>query len=216
MYLFFDTETTGLPRRGLPPPQIVSLAWVLTDKTGRVLETEYHMIVPDGWTIPADATAIHGITTEDAVAHGKPILTILRRFLTAVERADALVAHNLEFDRMMVDATLLQHLGRPEGLVGFKKSMLCTMKLGKPVARVVGKHPGSYKYPKLSELYRSLFERDPNPASLHNALVDTLLLVECFWEMTKRLPGGLLQVHNAAAPSSVATMLRLSLGDTDA
>ena len=51
MYLFFDTETTGLPKNWQAPihdtdnwPRMVQLAWVATDDNGEVLSGQNYII----------------------------------------------------------------------------------------------------------------------------------------------------------------------------
>ena len=63
--LFFDTETTGLPPKNAKWdedfnefPYLCEVAWIFGRKT------ESHIIRPDGWTIPEDASKIHGIPQE--------------------------------------------------------------------------------------------------------------------------------------------------------
>ena len=72
-YLFFDTETTGLPRNYKAPvtdaenwPRLVQLAWILCEADGTIVEQVDHIVKPDGWTIGKQASDIHGITTERA------------------------------------------------------------------------------------------------------------------------------------------------------
>ena len=66
---FFDCETTGVPAKGLKWdadfnqfPHVVQLAWVFGDKERSFI------IKPDNYEIPPETTAIHGITTERAIA----------------------------------------------------------------------------------------------------------------------------------------------------
>ena len=73
MYLVLDTETTGVK----PTDRIVSMAWAGFDETGTEVVLTHHLVIPDGFTIPRDATAIHGITTEEARRKGVPIGTVL-------------------------------------------------------------------------------------------------------------------------------------------
>lgn len=76
--LFFDTETSGLPRWKEPSespdqPHIVQLAAELVDlETREVLESMDVIVKPDGWTISAEMTAIHSITQEHALEVGIP------------------------------------------------------------------------------------------------------------------------------------------------
>jgi DNA polymerase III epsilon subunit-like protein len=72
--IFFDTETTGVIPKGKEEPlvyfndfpHVVQLSWKLGDKEGDFI------IKPDGFTIPDAAAAVHGITTDRAIAEGVP------------------------------------------------------------------------------------------------------------------------------------------------
>ena len=53
MYLFFDTETTGLPKRWNAPvtdlenwPRLVQLAWIMYDDRGNMLESRDVIVKP--------------------------------------------------------------------------------------------------------------------------------------------------------------------------
>jgi DNA polymerase-3 subunit alpha len=69
MYLIFDTETTGLPKRWDAPidtdnwPRCIQIAWQLHDD-GETHRTQDYLVKPDGFNIPYDAERIHGISTE--------------------------------------------------------------------------------------------------------------------------------------------------------
>src|SRR5438876_9471695 len=91
LYLFFDTETTGVPRsRGAPPeavrhwPRLVQIAWAAHDESGRCLATETYLVCPTDFVIPAAAARIHGVSTARAKSDGKPLGWIIDRFLCAV------------------------------------------------------------------------------------------------------------------------------------
>ncbi len=71
MFLIFDTETTGLPKRWDAPlsdtenwPRCVQIAWQLHGADGQCLEHHAYLIRPDGFTIPYDSEQVHGISTE--------------------------------------------------------------------------------------------------------------------------------------------------------
>ena len=75
MYLFFDTETSGLPKSWKAPPSdvdnwphAVQVGWVLCKPDGSVEEERDAIVKPDGWTIPDAAARVHGITTERALS----------------------------------------------------------------------------------------------------------------------------------------------------
>ena len=77
MYLFFDTETTGLPKKWQAPvsdldnwPRIVQLAWILSDDKGKQLAGQNYIIKPEGFLIPEESSRVHGISTEKAMNEG--------------------------------------------------------------------------------------------------------------------------------------------------
>ena len=69
MYLIFDTETTGLPKKDQAPisdvdnwPRVVQIAWQFHDESGKLLENHNLLIKPDGFEIPYSAEKVHGIS----------------------------------------------------------------------------------------------------------------------------------------------------------
>lgn len=75
MYLFFDTETTGLPNDWDAPlsdtdnwPRLVQLAWSMVSKTGQTIKEKSVIIRPEGFRIPDGM--IHGISNSEAIAKG--------------------------------------------------------------------------------------------------------------------------------------------------
>lgn len=101
--LIYDTETTGLPdwknpSEGETQPHIVEICGLLCSDTGELIDSYHTLIKPDGWTIPEDMTAIHGITNDRALAEGVPEAEAVAGFLSLHSRADLRVAHNESFD----------------------------------------------------------------------------------------------------------------------
>src|SRR3989304_5957288 len=84
MYLIFDTETTGLPKRWDAPitdtanwPRCIQIAWQLHDDMGKLIEHQDYLVRPEGFNIPYDAERIHGISTELAEADGISLSEVL-------------------------------------------------------------------------------------------------------------------------------------------
>jgi DNA polymerase-3 subunit epsilon len=105
--LFFDTETSGLPLYKEPSedprqPHIVEIAALLHNDAGALVDQFHAIIRPDGWVIPDEVAAIHGITTERAMDEGIPEHEALRSFLALWARADIRVAHNESFDQRIL------------------------------------------------------------------------------------------------------------------
>ena len=80
--LFYDTETTGFPRPKYlddhpRQPHMVQLAAHLVDlNTGTIIQSIDFIVKPDGWTIPHEATEVHGITRPSAWSNqGEPVLS---------------------------------------------------------------------------------------------------------------------------------------------
>ncbi|WP_265520681.1 exonuclease domain-containing protein [Oerskovia flava] len=106
--LGFDTETTGVDVAG---DRIVTAALVLRSP-GTATEIRTWLVDP-GVPIPAEAAAIHGVTTAQAVAHGRapgPALDEIATLITRhVARGLPVVAFNAAFDLSLLDAELVRH-----------------------------------------------------------------------------------------------------------
>ena len=105
MYLIFDTETTGLPKNYNAPvsdsenwPRMVQLAWQIHDKEGQLVEVQNFIIKPIGYTIPFNASQIHGISTKRAQDQGVDLEYVLEEFNKALAKVEYVVGHNIEFD----------------------------------------------------------------------------------------------------------------------
>ena len=181
--LFFDTETTGIPDRAakwdvdfMEYPRIVQIAWMIGE------HAESHIIRPDGWEIPDDTVEIHGITTEYAMEHGEPFVSVIARFLDFATNAGLLCGHNIHFDTGIVKANILRELGREfynandveQAL--FKGKRIDTMR--STMKWVDARNSwGKLKFPNLGELYARCFPGETFPA--HDALADTKAVARC-------------------------------------
>ena len=62
MYLIFDTETTGLPKRWNAPitdtdnwSRCMQIAWQFQDEKGNCIDHQNYLVKPEGFNIPFDA-----------------------------------------------------------------------------------------------------------------------------------------------------------------
>lgn len=186
MYLFFDTETTGIPRNYKAPasdlrnwPRLVQIAWLLVDEDTNEIESAEYIVKPDGFVIPGDASKVHGITTEIALQRGIDLKSVLSAITPNIGRATRLIAHNMSFDEKILGAELLR-AGFPN--VVESKLRNCTMKGATDYCRLPG--PYGYKWPSLAELYMKLFNESLEGA--HRALIDVRACARCYFEL-KRL-----------------------------
>lgn len=186
MYLFFDTETTGLPRRWNAPvtdvdnwPRLVQLAWMVCDRDGEIVAKADRLVQPQGFTIPPEVSRIHGITTRMAMEKGRSLKEVMEEFADRIDGVSALVGHNISFDECIVGAEF-ERLRMMTSL--FLKPKYCTMKSSVDYCKLPGKN--GFKSPKLAELHEILFGKGFENA--HNALADVEATARCFWELKKR------------------------------
>ena len=179
--LVFDTETTGLPKDSSLTayqspdnwPHLVSISWAVLDSdSNSVMKTHCYIVKPGNWTIPEEASRIHGITHAKALEFGIPLRDVMEAFNG--EQCDMMVAHNLKFDMNVVLNAIIWDLKIP--FKGFAKRKFCTMEVGRVMCKIPGRY--GYKYPKLKELYLTVLGHSPKTDQLHNALFDTLYLCE--------------------------------------
>ena len=189
MYLIFDTETTGLPKRWDAPltdsdnwPRCIQIAWQIHNAKGEVVSHEDYLVQPDGFTIPFDSEQVHGISTALAAHQGIPLTEVLENFKRALAQADYIVGHNVSFDRNIIGAEFLR-INMPDLLVGKAIIDTCTEETA-TLCALPGGRGGKFKLPTLSELYHFLFEESFEEA--HNATADVEATSRAFLELLRR------------------------------
>lgn len=115
----FDLETTGPDPTGARIVTADTL-W-LNPVTGAIAGHKSYLADP-GIDIPAEATEVHGITTEYARAHGQPAaevaLLVLDDLEAAWSRGLPVVAFNATYDLTVTDRELRRHHGRELKITG--------------------------------------------------------------------------------------------------
>ena len=189
MYIIFDTETTGLPKRWKAPltdsenwPRCIQIAWQVHADSGELLSHEDYLIQPDGYTVPYDAEQIHGISTALAEQQGRPLAEVLALFSTALEQADYVGGHNVTFDLNIMGAEFLR-LGDHNPLEQAQVIDTCTEETAQ-LCQLPGGRGGKFKLPTLTELYIHLFGAGFGEA--HNATADVEATTRCFLELLRK------------------------------
>ena len=183
--LFFDTETTGLPKYRRASalqqegnwPDLVSISWSLYEGDTCVKRSS-HVIQPAGWTIPEDSVRCHGITQEMAEANGRPLSDVLNEIREDIVRSDNIVAHNMEFDKNVLFNAFAWRTGKDPRKFWKPTMEFCSLQKAKDELKIPGKYPTSkdpYKMPGLDELFVATFN-EPAPADAHNAERDVRVL----------------------------------------
>jgi DNA polymerase III epsilon subunit-like protein len=155
----------------------VQLAWVVCESDGRRAGQGNYLIRPEGFSIPRDATAVHGITTTKAKQSGAPLEEALTEFAGEVEKADTLVAHNLNFDLMVIGAELVRCTMSD---IFNGKAGICTMREATNYCRIPKRGRG-YKWPTLEELHGILFGEDIEGA--HDAAADVEACLKSYYRL---------------------------------
>jgi len=188
MYLIFDTETTGLPKRWDAPftdtdnwPRCIQIAWQLHDAMGNVLEHQDFLIQPEGFNIPYDAEQIHGISTELASQKGVPLATVLTAFNIAMAKTTFIVGQNVGFDLNIMGAEF-HRLAVENPLQELPVLDTCTEHTAK-LCQIPGGRGGKFKLPTLTELHQHLFGKPFGEA--HNATADVEATTRCFLELVR-------------------------------
>ncbi|PSR10765.1 MAG: DNA polymerase III subunit alpha [Candidatus Arcticimaribacter sp.] len=189
MYIIFDTETTGLPKRWKAPltdsenwPRCIQIAWQVHADSGELLSHEDYLIQPDGYTVPYDAEQIHGISTALAEQQGRPLAEVLALFSAALEQADYVGGHNVTFDLNIMGAEFLR-LGDHNPLEQAQVIDTCTEETAQ-LCQLPGGRGGKFKLPTLTELYIHLFGTGFGEA--HNATADVEATTRCFLELLRK------------------------------
>jgi DNA polymerase III epsilon subunit-like protein len=189
---FFDTETTGLPKKRNSNaleskdnwPDIVSVAWAVYEHNGTLVKKCYSIVKPDGWIIEQGSINVHGITQEKAQAEGRALRDVLFELKADLEKSDTVVAHNIEFDKNVLFHAYKWRLNQNPWHL-WPEVEFCTMIHGEEKAKIPSKYPKSnraYKPPSLTELYKVAFNGE-EPTGQHNSMRDVEIMCDAYWKL---------------------------------
>lgn len=199
--LFYDTETTGLPLFSEPSehpdqPHMVQLAAVLADlETEKAIASMDVIIRPNGWTIPDDVAAIHGITTEHAMAVGIPEELALYLFMELWMGRNR-IAHNETFDARIIRIALKRYhdpreesLAVPPSDVWKAAPAECTARMATPILnlppteKMIAAGRKHAKTANLGEAYQYFSGKPLENA--HSAMADVQACMFIYFAMRK-------------------------------
>lgn len=163
--IVLDTETTGFdPGKGDRLIEIGCIELYNRIPTGR----EFHQFVNPERDVPADAQAVHGISTE--FLKDKPLFAhVADQFLEFIGD-DILVIHNAAFDIGFLNAELAR-LGR---------GALAMSRVVDTLALARRKHPAG---PNSLDALCKRYAVDNSQRTKHGALMDSLLLADVYVEL---------------------------------
>lgn len=171
--IVLDTETTGLnPRGGDRLIEIGCVELINRYPTGR----EYHVFINPERDVPAEAEAVHGISTD--FLRDKPVFTaVADDFLTFIDDAN-LVIHNAAFDIGFLNAEL-ERVNLPA---------LSMDRVVDTLALARRKHPAG---PNSLDALCKRYGVDNTMRVKHGALMDSILLAEVYLELLGERQGAL-------------------------
>jgi DNA polymerase III subunit alpha len=188
MYLIFDTETTGLPKKWAAPisdtdnwPRCIQIAWQLHDEMGNLIEHQDYLVQPEGFNIPYDAERIHGISTELAQQQGVSLQEVLEKFNIALSKTKFIVGQNVGFDVNIMGCEFFR-LGIDSPMTQMPVLDTCT-EVTASLLKLPGGRGGKFKLPTLTELHQYLFNQPF--AEAHNATADVEATTRCFLELIR-------------------------------
>lgn len=182
---FLDTETSGVPIKKnyntyhhpskinyYNSARLVELAYIICDEHGQIIKSVDTLIKPHEFKITNDD--IHGITHEDACAHGININDAIKNFENDIKDVKIIVAHNIMFDLHIIvsECFRIDNISIIKSIDKITRE--CTMDMGKTKMK-------TKKNPKLIELYKFLFDEELKQT--HRALADTEACMKCYYEM---------------------------------
>lgn len=177
-----DIETDGLPRKNLLSveyPNVVQVAWVLMDTDGNILKKESDLINYPNIEY-TEAFSVNNIDINLVKRIGKKPEEVYRKLISDVKISNFIVAHNIDFDLPILKSQLKKYQIQDSFN---NKSMICTMKETVNYCNLPN-YDGRNKFPKLTELYKKLFDYDIEQK--HNAESDALLTAKCLKELLNK------------------------------
>ena len=188
--LVLDFETTGVPAKGCSltdpsQPHIVQLAAVLFDADARKVSS-VSLVVHPGIEIPAGATGVHGISTEQAWTYGIPEKGAVGLLSRLTKIATHVVTHNASFDE-----TIFEIAAARFGIIDCGDPVWrCTMTKAAPIVNLPPTEKmraagfNRPKSPKLDECARFFFDEEHMGA--HDALADASMCGRIYFELLAR------------------------------
>lgn len=177
----WDTETTGIPDWQSPSdaehqPHLVEIGALLCDAHGVIVDRFSAIIRPDGWVIPDDVAAIHGITTERAMDEGIPEIEAVDAFLALHAQADRRVAHSANFDNRIMRIAISRYHGKACADIFKAGDSYCTAQKSREVVNLPKK-----KLPTLGEAFKHFTGKDLVEA--HRAMPDALACARVYFAL---------------------------------
>ncbi len=174
LLFLFDIETDGLIVND-NYPKIVQISWIIMDYNGVVYKKNTEL-VNSNFNLKSKAFEINKLSPEIIKQIGRNPFDVYSEITYDLNHCSVLCAHNLDFDISVLKNEF------KESNIQFdfdKLEKFCTLKWGHQKAKSETKP--NPKFPKLTEVYRFLFNHEIN--QLHNSQSDVTTLAKCVKEI---------------------------------
>lgn len=180
----FDTETTWFINKKDPSleaqPKIIQFAGIFWDLEDWIFKEEKRVdiLINPKMPIPFESSKVHHLYDID-VKNAPFIEDKIDEIMSYINDSDAIIWHNIEYDEDMIKIELKrlnqEYRYQP-------KQVICTMKNTVDFCAIKWNWE-RFKYPKLWELHKKLF--DEYFIWAHDAMTDVEATLRCFIELAK-------------------------------
>ena len=180
----FDTETTWFINKKDPSleakPKIIQFAGIFWDLENWIFKEEKRVdiLINPKMPIPFESSKVHHLYDID-VKNAPFIEDKIDEIMSYINDSDAIIWHNIEYDEDMIKIELKrlnqEYRYQP-------KQVICTMKNTVDFCAIKWNWE-RFKYPKLWELHKKLF--DEYFIWAHDAMTDVEATLRCFVELAK-------------------------------
>ena len=191
MKLFFDLETTGLPKQKsfdefYPPEELdkydlsrIIEIGIIVIKNNKIYKTYTSIVKPNDFiSLNPKITEITGITDKDILNEGKDFKVVLDEIKPLLIEASVINSYNINFDVNILLSEIFR-VNDIEFLEYMKtKKTECTMQLA-------SKYFNKNHYIKLEQVYKTLFKEDPKQD--HRAFNDAILCKDVYYKLKEIL-----------------------------
>ncbi|MDH3004668.1 MAG: 3'-5' exonuclease, partial [Candidatus Shikimatogenerans sp. JK-2022] len=137
MFLFIDTETTGLPIDNIFKkkeiynwPRLIQISWLMYNKNGKLISNKnFYIKLNKKYIISLESIKKHGITPIYLKQHGININKILKIFIKVLKKTKILIGHNISYDINILLSELFRYKKTKTINILIKKKKIDTQKI---------------------------------------------------------------------------------------
>ncbi|MDH3004263.1 MAG: DNA polymerase III subunit alpha [Candidatus Shikimatogenerans sp. JK-2022] len=182
MFLFLDTETTGLPINNIFKkkdiykwPRLIQISWQMYNKYGKLIyNNNYYIKLKRKYKISLPSFYIHGINKKFLKKNGNNIKKILNKFLIILKKTNVLIGHNISYDINILISEYYRYNKKKIIKILLKKKKIDTQK------SLIFYYN---KWITLERLYNILYNNIKYEYKLHNAYIDINITILCFLKL---------------------------------